>query len=90
MEWVPRKQTNYEAPGVKTYSLPVSSDQVQMLRAIWTMAVGTAEDREVFILDGTKWEYFIDGQRAKTHNPNNPLVKFTKKLVEAVRSGALP
>ena len=86
-KWVPRKRSKgYVAPGVQIDSLSISNEQVQRLKTLWTTAVGTAEEREVFI-DGTKWEYFIDGQRAKTHNPNNPFVKFTKKMVEAVSTG---
>ena len=86
--WVPRKEPkDYTAPDVKTYSMPVSADQMQMLRAIWTTAVGMAEDREVFILDGTKWEYFVDGKRAKSHSEKNVLVKFTNELAKAVGMG---
>ena len=85
---VPRKHPkNYEAPDVLTYSLSVTPEQVRKLRAIWRTAVGTAEDREVFMLDGTKWEYFIDGRRAKSHREKNVLVKFTNELAEAVETG---
>lgn len=85
---VPRKHPkNYEAPDVKTYSLSVTPEQVQKLRAIWRTAVGTAEDKEVFMLDGTKWEYFIDGRRAKSHREKNVLVTFTNELAEAVETG---
>lgn len=85
---VPRKHPkNYEAPDVKTYSLSVTPEQVQKLRAIWRTAVGTAEDREVFMLDGIKWEYFIDGRRAKSHREKNVLVTFTNELAEAVETG---
>ena len=45
------------------------------------------KDREVFILDGTKWEYFIDGKRAKSHREKNVLVIFTNELAEAIKSG---
>ena len=85
---VPRKRPkNYVAPEAKTYSLAVTDEQVQQLRTIWRTAVNSAEDREVFILDGTKWEYFIDGKFAKSHRGKNVLVKFTNKLAEAVRTG---
>ena len=85
---VPRKHPkNYEAPDIKTYSLSVTPEQVQKLRAIWRTAVGAAEDREIFMLDGTKWEYFIDGRRAKSHREKNVLVKFTNELAEAVEAG---
>jgi len=85
---VPRKHPkNYKAPDVKTYSLSVTPEQVQKLRAIWRTAVGNAEDREVFMLDGTKWEYFIDGRRAKSHWEKNVFVKFTNELAEAVETG---
>ena len=85
---VPRKHPkNYEAPDVKTYSLSVTPEQVQKLRAIWRTAVGAAEDGEIFMLDGTKWEFFIDGRQAKSHREKNVLVKFTNELAEAVETG---
>ena len=58
-----------------------------MLRAIWAHAVSNAEEREVHTLDGTKWEYFINGKRAKSHSKQNPFVNFTNELKEAVRNG---
>ncbi|MBQ2181113.1 MAG: hypothetical protein II400_02595, partial [Bacteroidaceae bacterium] len=82
-----KRPKNYVAPDVKTYSLPITPTQVQNLRELWTTAVGTAEDREVHILDGTKWEFFINGQLAKSHRAKNVLVKFTNELVETVRTG---
>lgn len=86
-KWVLRDSPkDYEAPSVKTYTLVITPEQVQMLRAIWKTAVYQAEDKEVNILDGVKWEYFIDGRRAKTHRDKNVLVKFTNELVEAVRN----
>ena len=87
-KWVPRKRPKgYVAPDVKTFTMAVSDDQRTMLRAVWKTAVYGAEDREVFILDGVKWEYFIDGRRAKSHRNNNVLVAFTEELRKAVRSG---
>jgi hypothetical protein len=87
-KWVPRKRPKgYVMPDVKTFTLPVSDDQRTMLRAVWKTAVYGAEDREVFILDGVKWEYFIDGRRAKSHRDKNVLVAFTEELRKAVRSG---
>ena len=87
-KWVPRKRPKgYVVPDVKTFTLPVSDDQRAMLRAVWKTAVYGAEDREVFILDGVKWEYFIDGRRAKSHRNKNVLVAFTEELRKAVRSG---
>jgi len=82
-----KKPKNYQAPEVNTCSLAVSDDQAAMLRAIWKNAVYDAEDREVSILDGTKWEYFIDGRRAKSHRSENVLVKFTNELTKAVSTG---
>lgn len=82
-----KKPKNYQAPEVNTFSLAISDDQAAMLRAIWKNAVYNAEDREVNILDGTKWEYFIDGRRAKSHRDENVLVKFTNELAKAVSTG---
>jgi len=87
-KWVTRKRPkDYVAPDVKTFTLPVSDDQTALLRTVWETAVYGAEDREVFILDGVKWEYFIDGRRAKSHRDKNVLVAFTEELRKAVRSG---
>ena len=87
-KWVSRKRPKgYVAPEVKTFTMAVSDDQMAMLRAVWKTAVYGAEDREVFILDGVKWEYFIDGRRAKSHRDKNVLVAFTEELRKAVRSG---
>ena len=87
-KWVPRKRPKgYVAPDVKTFTMAVSDDQTAMLRTVWKTAVYGAEDREVFILDGVKWEYFIDGRRAKSHRDKNVLVVFTEELRKAVRNG---
>ena len=86
-KWVPRKRPkDYVAPDVKTFTLPVSDDQTAMLRTVWKTAVYGAEDREIYILDGVKWEYFIEGRRAKSHRDKNVLVAFTEELRKAVRS----
>ena len=87
-KWVPRKRPkDYVPPDVKTFTLPVSDDQAAVLRAVWKTAVYGAEVREVFILDGVKWEYFIDGRRAKSHRDKNILVVFTEDMRKAVRNG---
>ncbi len=87
-KWVSRKRPkDYVAPGVQTFSLAISEEQAQTLREIWTIATVNAVDREVAILDGTKWEYFINGRRAKTHSNKVTLVKFTNELAEAVKTG---
>ena len=87
-KWELRKHPkDYVAPAVKTASLPVSNDQAWMLRAVWTSAFHDAEDREVLILDGTKWEFFIDGRRAKSHREENALVSFVNDLKGAVATG---
>ena len=57
-----------------------------MLKRIWTNAVGNAEKKMDTTLDGTSWEYFIDGQRAKARKEDNALVKFTNELADAVRT----
>ena len=86
--WVQRKRPKgYEAPAVKTYAIAVTFDQTEMLRAIWSNVVDSAEEREVYMMDGTKWEYFINGKRAKSHSEQNNLVKFANELKEAVRNG---
>lgn len=87
-KWFSRKHSkDYVAPEVKTFTMAVSDDQTAILRAVWKTAVYGAEDREVFILDGVKWEYFIDSRRAKSHRDKNVLVVFTEELRKAVRNG---
>ena len=87
-KWVPRKHPkDYVAPNVQAYSLVITDEQVQMLKTIWTTAVGNAEKKMDATLDGTSWEYFIDGQRAKARKEDNALVKFTNELADAVRTG---
>lgn len=79
---------DYEAPDVKTFSLTISIEQAQMLKAIWSEAIGTSEPRVDGMLDGTTWIYFIGEQRAKAHTYNPySIVKLTDKLVEAVKAG---
>ena len=87
-KWVLRKHPkDYEAPTAKTFTLSIADKQAQRLKALWTGAVSHAEDREVFILDGTKWTFFINGEKAKSHRDENPLVKFINELVHAVCTG---
>lgn len=88
-KWVPRKRPkDYEAPDVKTFAMAVTNDQTAMLSAIWTSAISTAEDREDGMLDGVRWTYFINDQRAKCLSiDKHPLVDFTNALVNAVRNG---
>lgn len=87
-KWVARKYPrNYVSPKVVVYSLNVSDEDIAMLRAVWSDYVFNAEETSgSAMLDGTKWEYFIDGKRAKTHRENNVFVQFTNKLKEAIRN----
>ena len=81
----------YVAPDVKTYSLTISIEQAQMLKAICSDAIGTSEPREDSMLDGTTWNFFIGEQRAKAHSGSNynpySIVKLTGELVKAVKAG---
>lgn len=87
-KWVPRKRPKgYVAPEVKTFTMAVSDDQTAMLQTVWKTAVYGAIDREIFILDGVKWEFFIDGRRAKSHREKNVIVAFNEELRKAVCSG---
>lgn len=87
-----RKQPkDYVAPDVKSYTLAIDAKQAQMLKAIWSNAIGTSEPREDGMLDGITWIYFIGKQqaRARTSSNYNPysIVTFTESLVETVKSG---
>lgn len=85
-----KKPKNYHAPDVKTYTLSISSEQVQMLKAIWSNAIGSSEPNEILMMDGTTWVYFIGEQRAKARTGDNynnySIVKLTEKLVEAIKA----
>ena len=87
-KWVARKHPkNYVAPEVVVFRLNVTDENIAMLRAVWSDYVFNAEETGGSVmLDGTKWEYFIDGRRAKTHRENNRFVQFTNKLKEAIRN----
>lgn len=78
---------DYVAPDVKTYTLVINAEQVQMLKAIWSNTIGTSELREDNMLDGTTWLFFIGKQRAKARTANFSIVKLTDNLVDAVKAG---
>ena len=80
---------HYEAPGVDIYTLPITSQQAQTLENIWTDAVQHAveEDKDMLILDGTKWLFFVGGQRAKTQMHDHAMAKFVDELMRAVHDG---
>ncbi len=88
VQWKPRKRPkNYMAPAAKTYTLAVTPQQVRTLRAMWATAVGTAEEQPYNVLDGIRWEYFIDGMRARSPRHDSELVAFTSELMKAVCTG---
>ena len=86
-----RSPKDYQSPSVETYTLSISVGQAQMLKTIWSNAIGMAEPRVNGMLDGTTWKYFIGEQWAKAHTGSNynpySIVKLTEKLVEAVKAG---
>lgn len=69
---------------VKSYSMPITNEQAQRLKTIWTEAIGCAETKKAFALDGTKIEFPFGTLRAKMPKGVNPLVTFTNELAEAV------
>lgn len=79
----------YKSPKVKTYELAIAADMAPMLNAIWKSAIGTAveRDRNIIMMDGTRWKYFINGEQAESHDKKNPLVQFTNELKEAIITG---
>ena len=78
----------YKSPKVKTYELAIAADMAPMLNAIWKSAIGTAveRDRNIIMMDGTRWKYFINGEQAES-DEKNPLVQFTNELKEAIITG---
>ena len=66
----------YKSPKVKTYELAIAADIAPMLNAIWKSAIGTAveRDRNIIMMDGTRWKYFINGEQAESSYQKNPLV----------------
>ena len=85
---------NYEAPAVKTYTMAISADQAAKLRSIWAQAIDTAKEKEaerrIIMMDGTNYEYFINGKRAKstTIGEKTKFEMFALKLKEVVRNGS--
>ncbi len=79
----------YKSPKVKTYELAIAADMAPMLNAIWNSAIGTAveRDRNIIMMDGTRWKYFINGEQAESSSQKNPLVQFTNELKEAIITG---
>lgn len=79
----------YKSPKVKTYKLTIAADMAPMLNAIWKSAIGTAveRDRNIIMMDGTRWKYFINGEQAESSYQKNPLVQFTNELKEAIITG---
>ena len=79
----------YKSPKVKTYELAIAADMAPMLNAIWKSAIGTAveRDRNIIMMDGTRWKYFINGEQAESSYQKNPLVQFTNELKEAIITG---
>lgn len=69
---------------VKSYSMPITNEQAQRLKTMWTESVGCTETKKAFALDGTKIEFPFGTLRSKTPNGENPLVTFTNELAEAV------
>lgn len=79
----------YKSPKVKTYELAIAADMAPMLSVIWKSAIGTAveRDRNIIMMDGTRWKYFINGEQAESSYQKNPLVQFTNELKEAIITG---
>lgn len=77
---------SYEVPEVKVYTLPVTEEQAKQLRTIWDRAVQNAEEenKNMMMLDGTTWLFFIDGKQAKTQAHNHPMAKLVDELMKAV------
>ena len=84
-----KRPKKYKSPKVKTYKLAIAADMAPMLNAIWKSAIGTAveRDRNIIMMDGTRWKYFINGEQAESHDEKNPLVQFTNELKEAIITG---
>lgn len=84
-----KRPKKYKSPKVKTYQLTIAADMVPLLTAIWKSAIGTAveRDRNIIMMDGTRWKYFINGEQAESSSQKNPLVQFTNELKEAIITG---
>ena len=93
---VPRKKPrHYHAPNVVTYTLVISDSVAQKLRSLWQGAVLGAKQNTSgwIIVDGTTWEFCIDGKHAKTKGFGQDLVRIPKLLnlmdflIEATQKG---
>lgn len=95
--WVYNELTNYHAPGTQMYILPISDEMAQDLKKLWKAAIKDAKPRIQNVLDGTGWEYFINGKRAKIQGDDKggkgkvgDLINLTIELREAVRNHDAP
>ena len=85
--WSATRKTPYEAPAVQTFTIPTTQEYAQDIKRVLQYVIDDAEVREDNQLDGIRWEYFCDGQRAYTKDHNGMFAKYTNELMECVRTG---
>lgn len=83
--WVPRTHPKRcRGIKVKKYSMPITDEQAQGLKAMWTEAVDSANNKKAFLLGDTTYEFPLGELRVTAPNGINPLITFTDNLTEAV------
>lgn len=91
--WRENKLKQYHAPGTLMYVQPIPDEMAQDMKKLWKAAIKDAKPRLQNILDGTGWEYFINGKRAEIQIGGDEekgkvgdLINLTIELREAVRN----
>lgn len=46
---------------------PIPESTAGKLKAIWTVAINSAEENDMTVLDGCSYEFFANGKKAQTH-----------------------
>lgn len=91
--WRENKLKQYHAPGTLMYVQPIPDEMAQDMKKLWKAAIKDAKPRQQNILDGTGWEYFINGKRAEIQIGGDEekgkvgdLINLTIELRETVRN----
>ena len=71
---------------VKEYSMTITDEQAKGLKAMWAEAVASANNKKFLQLEDTTYEFPLGELRVTTPKGVNPLITFTNKLAESVRT----
>ena len=66
--------------------MTITDEQAKGLKAMWTEAVASANNKKFLQLEDTTYEFPLGELRVTTPKGVNPLITFTNKLAESVRT----